>query len=158
MRWRLILPKGVTGFLVWDCGEPIPPGVDPKLFKATCHAAAQATHAQIVSIDTTPHPSRNFHVAHLQFPSRVLWIMCNARFPFIAFSADRPGYYGHPFIDMPLLATVFMQTHAFEVLPSRVLEAPPTPEALIHLAPVEQQYARSWKARRIGDIIFNHWD
>ncbi len=154
----MILPKGVTGFFAEDSGESIPPAVDPKVFKAACHAAALTVHAQVVSIDTMPHPGRNFHIAQVQSPRLILWIMCNARFPFIAFTPENPTWYSHPFIDVPPVASVFIQTHAFDVLPRDVLETPPTPRALSQLAPIEQKYVRSWKARRIGDIMFNHWD
>lgn len=46
----------------------------------------------------------------------------------------------------------------FTFLDKAVLTSPPDEAALSRLAPAEIEQLNYWPPRRLGDIIFNHWD
>jgi hypothetical protein len=149
----MILPRGVTGFLVWKKREDVPPPVDVGAFKNATYAAAHQLGATQVLFDLGPHPGRNFHRATLVCDQGAVQLLCNERFPLVA-CADAGGAY----LDVPEVEAEFAATGYFRVIGGAEANAQPDHAALSGLDPFEREQARKWRAERLGDIVFNEWD
>ena len=152
------LPRGITGFRHVD--DPPLPVNDFAAFRGHCYAAARALGGSVRSVEAPVRAvAANFARAVLEFPGGPVAILLNAHFPVIAF-ADPSAENGAPvrFIEAPTLAKVFDGFGTYELWTGPQLEAPVMPEACKQLASAELEQAKYWRARRIGDLVFNFWD
>ena len=151
----MALPRGITGF--WRVGEQQPPTSDVCAFRAHCYEAAGRVSYQVVSVESAG--LRNFAFATLHSPGERIAILLNAHFPGLAFAETPIVGEGLPrFLDHPILADSFREVGAYVVFSASELERRPVPEDLAELSVAERTQVAYWRPRRIGDVIFNHWD
>ncbi|WP_119389919.1 hypothetical protein [Taklimakanibacter lacteus] len=144
-----ILPSGVTGFS----------GQKPhdlfKGLKALSHEVARSVHGAITGSAADDLVGRNFHSFRLEGRGLRVVILLNAFHPLVGFAETE----AHE----PIFADIPDSFHgqnrgAFTFLGKEILTSPPDHASVRELASTEMEQMGYWRPRRLGDIIFNHWD
>jgi len=151
----MILPKGITGF--YSAGDK-PTQVNPRLFSKACYSIITSKNAEVLCISTQLEPDKSYYYAALELSGRSVLILCNTNTPFIAFAEPGNDVIYEEFIDDVDLASVFEAIKPFKVLPADVLNATPQDNHLSELSEAEISQIKYWNPRRLGEIIFNHWE
>ena len=153
-----LLLRGVTGFVPTDRTSP---SVDLRLFKTICHTLSRETQGSLVHVAPCD-AGRSFHYAILDLPAGRVAIATNATYPFLAFAAcaKNAAAVHQPliFLDPPYFAGAIAQPWT---IPTRAqLEEQITSDLLdsSELDQAELHQIRHWNPRRVGDVLFNHWD
>lgn len=151
-----ILPKGITGF-----GDrhwmPEPHDLFKEL-KALSHDVARRARGHVAASKPSDLAGTNFHILHLEARELRIAILVNAFFPLVGFAETMTQEGGEPtFVDVP---DDFLASNCgpFTFIGKAILISFPGEESLAHLAPAEIGQVQYWRPRRLGDIIFNHWD
>lgn len=150
----MILPCGVTGF---RRAQAVPlPSTDFAAFKAVCYEASRQVGGLVLlaeSCDGKVTP--NFHRARVSFRGKVVDVLCNAHYPLVAFAEPLDGgSVTLTFLDVPELEGPLV----WRILKPVELHEPILAEALSLLSEAERAQVKSWKAKTIGDVVFNFWD
>lgn len=151
------LPPGITGFWSPDHGAP-PPDTPIAHFKSACYAVAQATRSRIRSIWSSGEyaPTANYHVAQILVDRRSIYMLCNAHYPYIAYT-EAVQFERTVFLDMPSLDQQ-LKVYDYTSLRSAYLHTHPNEPLLSLLDSAELKQISVWRPQHIGDIIFNQWD
>lgn len=97
----------------------------------------------------------NVHKIRLEARGIRITLLLNAFHPLVGFAEAEE--HEPIFTDIPESFLRAAQ-RTFTFLDKAVLTAPPDEAALSRLAPAEIEQLNYWRPRRLGDIIFNHWD
>jgi hypothetical protein len=147
-----LLPRGVTGFgdRQW---VPRPHALFKEL-TALSHAVARGIHGRAAG-KASDLNGNNFHRLQLEGRGLRVTLFLNAFHPLVGFAEtddDEPVFSDIPegFIDQDPGTFVFIG--------KSILLSPPDEVSLSRLASPEIEQMKYWQPRRLGDIIFNHWD
>ena len=152
------LPRGITGF--YHPREGPPPTHDLRVFRGLCHAAARGLGGRVDPVaDFAGLGVANFTGLTLEFPSGPVVVLVNLYHPTIAFAEPGTLDIGPiTFVDAPALTRQFRQDGSFLVLTAEEAMGPVGVSECELLAEAEREQMRYWKPRKIGEVIFNHWD
>jgi hypothetical protein len=153
----VILPRGVTG--IEGRTEGTPSFTDYRAFRGHCYAAAREAGWDVREV-SAPHREMacNYAWAVLASSDAGLAVVLNGVFPLLAFvSPPAAGQIALDFTDCAALGAAF-ETLGYTVLSAAELGRPLTREMWQGLAPHEQKRVRYFRPRRVGDVIYNHWD
>jgi hypothetical protein len=101
----------------------------------------------------------NFHRAAVSFRGKIVDVICNAHYPLVAFIEPlEGGSMTLAFLDVPELEGPFVGAGSWRVLKPGELHAPILPETLSLLSEAERAQVKSWKAKTVGEVVFNFWD
>ncbi len=154
----LLLLNGVTGFIVEGIQQP-----DAKQFKTLCFTLISQNGGKIINFEEPKIATNFFNVEIMVFGQR-LHLLLNGNYPFLAFASE-VGYSSHNFIDMPELSKQF--SPYYNVLGTKELNEPicwkkGNQKSVLQnankLDRLELKEVAYFGARRIGEVIFNHWD
>lgn len=148
-----ILPRGVTGFD--DQRVPPKPHDLLKELKALGHEVARQTRGRILGGAAGGLVGDNFHRLHLEGRDFRVVVLLNAFHPLVGFAktdASEPI-----FTDIPD-GFLSRDQGLFTFIGKAILSSPPDRASLSALAEAEIRQMDYWRPRRLGDIIFNHWD
>lgn len=149
------LPRGITGF--WQHGGAPLATRDPREFKALAHGLARAMGAPILRWALAPDPGRSFSVAVFRDGAAALSLLGHQIHPLAAWADGDATEPPRRFLDLPAWDWA-LRAAGLEALPVSALEAPVESALLGLLDPAELRQIRYWRPRRLGDLIFNHWD
>ncbi|MFN7249920.1 MAG: hypothetical protein ACK4M9_03925 [Anaerobacillus sp.] len=154
----MILLNGVSGF-----NSPDDKLVDGNQFKSLCFTTVLSLGGSLLSFKE-PEGAQNYYQTDITILGDNIFILLNGKYPFIAFASSvLPG--DITFIDHHQLSFGFKHHY-------RILSANELNEALRirqekgkividkenELNAAELVNIKYWKPKRVGDIVFNHWD
>jgi hypothetical protein len=101
----------------------------------------------------------NYALALFSFRDDAIAVVLNGVFPLLVFATPpKEGQLNLDFADCPVLAAEFEQVGVFLIVPAAELSRLLTQEMCQELAPHEQKAVQYFRPRRVGDVIYNHWD
>jgi hypothetical protein len=151
----MILPKGTTGF--FGVGDKLPQ-VNPNHFSKACYKIVSETNAKVLCISTQLESGKNYYYAALEITDRSVLILCNTCHPLVSFAIPGNEINYEEFIDDAVLESVFESFKRFKVLAADILNAAPQSKQLSELSEAEISQIKYWSPKRLGEIVFNHWD
>jgi len=154
----MILPCGVTGF---RRAHNVPlPSTNFASFKAACFEIARRLGGLVVLAESCEgRVTPNFHRTRVSFGGRVVDVLCNAHYPLVGFAEPlEDGSLTLMYLDVSDLEGPFVETGSWRVLKLSELQARILPETLSQLSEMELAQVKSWKAKTIGEVVFNFWD
>jgi hypothetical protein len=156
-KFRLALPRGVTGFRDRR-SEPLPE-TDPRAFATICYEVARTTGGRPVAI-TRPGATPNFHSALISYGQEQVMLLGHQHAPFLATAAPAPGSTLLTFIDDPRIHAALAPSppDPFRLLTLGELQAPLDLIDCTALDHAELEQIRHWKPGTAGELIFNYWD
>jgi hypothetical protein len=151
-----MLRPGITGLLA--SGECVASGgVSFTDFKAAVFRAARAIRAKVVHTEpagVTP----NFHSAVLDAPDGETVVLCNSRFPIVAF-AEWPVAMGSlRFKDHGALRDAMESIGGYTVTNVAELDRTLTEDDVTALGSGDLYNLRYWKPETVGEVVFNWFD
>jgi hypothetical protein len=153
----VILPRGVTGFA--HTGQKNTT-VDFSTFRGHCYEIARQLPGSVLS--THPHGEagtcNSFAAAVISCRGQTVLILLNAYLPLLGFARPPVRYMSQEFVDPRAKMAKGFRDFGYQVLDKAILDAPLTQESLAELRKSELKQVRYWETRRVGDVIFNHWD
>ena len=150
------LERGVTGF---RCGnEPELPEISVQRFRVACNKAAKTTGRAVERIAERTYP-RNFHSAAIAGLGDRFAVLCNAMYPWVAFTEGVAGDVigAGAFVGPPACAATFTEM-GFIVMSRQLLESPLSVVDTAALGKGEWMQIRSWQPATVGETVFNSWD
>ena len=147
----MILPRGITGFGHINTDPPL--FLDEKAFRRMCHALARENGGSVTEVDTDT-AARNFCSAKLSRYDQSVFLLQNIHYPYVAFAQqDASGRF--VLTQQPewiRLSESPVQFLRFDELNQdwRSLRG--------ELSPEELEQIRYWRAKTVGEIIFNTWN
>lgn len=142
------LPPNITG---------LGPGQDPAAFKAACHLVARMEQGSVERFDLNLL-ARSYYAATIRTRTDELSVLCNGVYPYLAFVAANSFGPDMEFVAPSGLASRFSDLTGFQTLDADWLNSAPEPGMLRGLAAAELKDFGYWRPKRIGEVIFNHWD
>ena len=95
----------------------------------------------------------------MELPGGPVVVLVNLYYPIIAFAEPATLVIGPiTFVDAPALARQFRQGESFLVLTAAEAMGSVGVSECQRQAEEEREQMRYWRARRIGEVVFNHWD
>jgi hypothetical protein len=154
----MLLPCGVTG--IEGRKEGPPSCSDYRLFRQHCYAVTRGIGGSVHEVLAPRRPMAcNYALALLGFRDTTVAVALNGVFPLVAFAGPpAESQDALDFTDCPEVAALFEQFGGYTILPADDLRQPLTREMWQDLAPHEQQRVQYFRPRRVGDVVFNHWD
>ena len=153
----LLLPRGVTGFAEAVEGTTVP---DLRGFRADCWHVARNLKAKVEDVEMWPPSS--FVAQALIWPESAIVVLLNQTVPILGFCEPfKPGTGQFEFIDNEKAAGVFAEFGKYEIWSKNVLDLHIRKEMCDALGPSEKRrwkYFRKGVQKRVGDVVFNHWD
>lgn len=146
-----LLQAGITGF---DSRDEVP----AANLKRAVYSATQAAGAKPGEVRLADGVTPNFHQIDVEFGSRVIVLLCNRHVPVVAFADRFEGMEIERFLEAPAGFAADLADGGFEIGDVAELNRQVTSDDLKMLSLAEQNQAKYWKPKRVGDIIFNWWD
>ena len=101
----------------------------------------------------------NFTGLTVDLPGGPVVVLVNLYYPIIAFAEPRTLEIGPiRFVDATALTRQFRQDGSFMVFTAAEAMEPVGVSECELLAEPERKQMRYWRARRIGEVVFNDWD
>jgi len=157
-RFRLTLPRGVTGFRDRH-SEPLPE-TDPRAFATICYQAARMTGGSAGAI-TRPGVTPNFHSAVIILGRDQVMLLGHQHVPLLATAAAPLSAGGLiAFVDHPHIHAALSRDPPahFRMLTLRELQTPQNLIDCTALDHAELEQISHWNPGTAGELIFNYWD
>jgi hypothetical protein len=150
------LERGVTGFRYGEEAEL--PEISVQRLRGACYEAARSTGGAVEQVVEKTYP-RNFHFAVVVGSADQFAVLCNAVYPWVAFTQGGTGDVVGPgtFVDPPACATAFAEM-GFIVMSRQLLESPLSAVDTAALGKGDWMQIRSWQPTNVGQTVFNSWD
>ncbi len=149
----LPLPRGVTGF--WSVDDAPPPHIDLRAARA---AVAPMFAGRRLAFEAEEQGTvRSFHDIIVRCGRERIRVLVHATVPWIAFAAlEEPPELSLRFVRPP--EGLAAPGAPFVLVARSLLDRPLDQGALVDLAPAELEQVAYWRPRRIGEVVFQHWD
>lgn len=157
--FQLPLPRGVSsGTSVPDCEK-----IGFSAFAEACRHAARVVRGKIENcFEAYAGAFISYHEATVSydFGRKSCRVLCSACYPVIAFATVGPprDSCDFSFIDNSAIAAAIGEKLDCTVLRAEDASRGISQNLLELLDDAEKQDVRYWKPRRVGDVVFNHWD
>lgn len=154
---RDILRPGITGCVIKGCPSTVDDSV-LQAWRTLCATASRELRGKRLGEEPL-RTGRLFWSFSLELhPKReIVHILLHGVFPYVAI-ATKFEWMQVEFGDSSILTSIF--TDPFVVLPKELLEKPfdlePWMKPLLDKGALDD--IRYWKPRRVGDLVFNHYD
>jgi hypothetical protein len=153
----MLLPRGVTGFDSPEAGIIVP---SLREFRADCWQVALALGAKAENREQELCTS--FVSQTIVWPDYSLIVLLNTSHPILALCKPfEPGTIAFEFTDNEKVMERFSEFQRYDVWRQKNLSKLFVNKMGKQLGPTENEklnYFRKGIAKRIGDVIFNHWD
>lgn len=158
-KFRLPLPRGISsGGSVSDREK-----IGFQAFEEACGHTARVVRGKVENcFEAYAGAYINYHEATISydFGRKSCRILCSACYPVIAFATVGPhrDSCDLTFVDAPMLEAAIGEKLDCNVLLAADASRGITQDLTELLDDAEKKDVRYWKPRRVGDVIFNHWD
>ena len=147
------LPRSITGLFDREGSFR---SVDAKRFKSACHVVAQMEggSAEAFRSDLL---LRNYYSARLITRAERVVVLCNATYPYVAFSPVEESTWRDRTFVTPAFQAAFEVLTDLQPFDPDWLMSDVTRDMLAALPPWEVKHARYWEPDYVGSVIFNEW-
>lgn len=158
-KFEFPLPRGISSGLCVPDNQKIGFG----RFMDVCEHAARVVRGKVENhFEAYVGAFINYHEATLSydFGRKKCRILCSACYPVIAFAtpSSRRDVCEVSFVDNSVIAAAFREKLDCALLRAEDASRGINQDIVKLLDEAEKNDVRYWKPRRIGDLIFNHWD
>ena len=157
----MILPRGITGF---DLGvdavatAATVPGL--REFRADCWQVAIQLNAKVENCKTEKCASFVSHL--LVWPDAAIVVLLSNSYPVLALCQSfQAGTIAFEFVDNARVTELFSELGEYDIWTKDTLDLPLKNEMWKELGPSEKRrvkYFRKGVPKRVGDVVFSHWD
>ena len=147
------LPRSITG--LFDKEGPFR-SVDARSFKSACHVVTQMEGGSVEAF-RSDLLLRNYYSAWLITRAERVLILCNATYPYVAFSPLAESTWRDRIFVAPVFQAAFETLTDFQPLDADWLMSDVTRDMLAALPPWEVKHVRYWEPDHVGSVIFNEW-
>ena len=150
------LQYGISSFYDNDAK---PPSVDFGLFKTLVYNVARELSLNVTNIEQDGS-AHNYYFALFGSIEKI-GLVCNAHYPFVALVSNFDGpCFGKVLkgLDHPSVAGVVEQGGSFKYLGKTELMELLSSDNCSELAKSEKIQINEWKAKTVGEVIFNYYD
>lgn len=151
----MVLEDGITGFFQQAVKSCVYMELK-KSFQQFCYELANINHGKVFYIEDSLN-SKNFYFAKLELYFTKIFVLANARYPYLAF-ASLLEYEKIEFINKSLdwKLPLFLKYTILNVEELNIKYC--DKEVENHLNNAEIKQVLYWKPTTVGEVIFNFWD